>query len=123
MILPCTEETIASPDGIACKVLDSSRVDFSHAAKGRKSAKTLIKEAEGGETIETKNKVGLVESTYTAKAGDAIFVNINNPTDVYVPGNADGTRWQFSELTSKGYETVGKDPKRAQDGDALVNRR
>ncbi len=109
MPLPNTQEMITSPDGILCKVLDSSRVDFTQAVKGHKSANTLVKQGQGGEVIETKSKAGLIESTYTAKAGDAIFININNPDDVYVPGNPDGTRWQFSELTSRGYEVVSQD--------------
>lgn len=109
MILPYLDETIASPDGIACRVLDSARVDFTNAAQGRKAALTLVCRAEGGENIETKNKEGLVESVYVAKAGDAIFVNLHNRADTWVPGNTDGTRWQFAGITEHGYEVSGRD--------------
>ena len=112
MLLPYTNEVVASPDGIDCKVLDANAVDASGAVEGRKATQTLVRRAEGGEAIETKNKEGKVESVYTAKAGDAIFINLHNPDDIYVPGNADGSRWQFSELTSKGYEISGEDQER-----------
>lgn len=109
MQIPYSDETITSPDGIACAVLDVTRVDFSAAALGRKTALTLVRCAVGGEHIETKNSEGKIESVYTAQAGDAIFINLHNIDDMYVPGNGDGTRWQFRELTSKGYDLVGED--------------
>lgn len=109
MSLPYLDETLTSPDGTPCRVLDVALLDFSHAAQGRKAAPTLVRCATGGEHIETKNSEGMVESVYTAQAGDAIFVNLHNLDDVYVPGNSDGTRWKFAELTGKGYEIVGDD--------------
>ncbi len=109
MSLPYVSEKIESPDGVLCQVLDSARVDFSAAAEGRKKAETLVREARGGEEIVTRNKSGQVESIYTAKPGDAIFINLHNPDDVYVPGNADGTRWQFSELAERGYEVTARE--------------
>src|SRR5690606_4184328 len=111
MDLPYKDETISSPDGIACKVLDTACVDFSAAAEGRKSAETLVRCAEGGERIETRNG-DKVESVYIARKGDAIFVNLHDEHSVYGPGNPDGTRWQFAELARKGYEITGDDPER-----------
>lgn len=112
MPLPYTAETVSSPDGIACKVLDSKAVNFAGAVEGRKATETLVRRAEGGEAIETKNGQGKVESVYTAQAGDAIFINLHNSDDMYVPGNPDGSRWQFKDLTSKGYEITGDDQER-----------
>ena len=109
MPLPYKEEFIASPDGISCKILDTAHVDFSSAAEGRKATETLVRCAVGGERIETKNSERKVESVYIAKAGDAIFINLHNLDDIYVPGNPDGSRWQFKDLTSKGYEITGDD--------------
>ena len=112
MALTYTAETIDSPDGIPCKVLDIGSIDFNYAIMGRKSAETLVRKAEGGERIETKNSDKIVESVYIAEPGDAIFINLHNPNDMYVPGNPDGSRWKFNELTSKGYEIVGEDQDR-----------
>ncbi len=109
MPLPYTAEIISSPDGIPCKVLDSKAVSFDGAVEGRKATETLVRCAAGGEAIETKNSEGRVESVYEASAGDAIFINLHNPEDIYVPGNPDGSRWQFKDLTSKGYEITGDD--------------
>lgn len=104
--LPYTESVITNPDGVACRVLDTSKIDFADAANGQKTALTLVQLAKGGEEIITRNSAGQIESTYTTQAGDAIFENLHNPDDRYVPGNADGTRWQFSDLRAKGYEIV-----------------
>ena len=104
MALPFTGETLANPEGKVCPVLDPSRVDFSKAVLGRKKTETLVRRAKGGELIETRNKEGQVETTYTTKPGDAIFVNLHDEKDVYCPGNADNTRWQFDDFLSKGYE-------------------
>lgn len=112
MQLPYTTEMVSSPDGIICKVLDSKAVGFANAVEGRKATETLVRRADGGEAIETKNGQGKVESVYTAKTGDAIFINLHNPADMYVPGNPDGSRWQFKDLTSKGYEITGDDQER-----------
>lgn len=103
------EELVASPDGTSCKVLDTQAVDFSHAVEGRKKTETLVRCAVGGERIETKNSEKKVETVYAAKAGDAIFINLHNPDDIYVPANPDGSRWQFKDLTSRGYEIMGDD--------------
>jgi hypothetical protein len=117
MQLSYTNVTINSPDGTPCKVLDLKNVDFSSAALGRKSTETLVRRAEGGEHIETKNSDKKVESVYIAKPGDAIFMNLHNPDDIYVPSNPDGSRWQFKELTSKGYEISRDDH---ENGGVLV---
>lgn len=112
MPLQYTEELIKNPEGISCKVLDSRMVNFSAAVEGRKATETLVRRAEGGEQIETKNSEKKVESVYVAQAGDAIFINLHNPDDVYVPGNPDGSRWQFKDLTAKGYEITSEDHER-----------
>lgn len=109
MKLPYTGEIIENPDGIPCKVLDTAKVDDSTAVEGRKTALTLVRRAEGGELIETLNDEGTVESTYTTKPGDAIFINLHNHKNIYVPGEPDGTRWQFKDLESHGYEITGDD--------------
>jgi hypothetical protein len=110
MPLPYLCETVLSPDGVPCAVLDTPRVDFSVAARGRKRAHTLVREAKGGEEIVTRNALGQVETAYVARQGDAIFCNMHNPDDTYVPGHADGTRWKFSELTARGCEVVETRP-------------
>jgi hypothetical protein len=109
IMLPYTNEIIASPDGIDCRVLDGNSISFAGAVEGRKSTETLVRRAEGGEKIETRNADRKVESIYVAQPGDAIFINLHNPDDIYVPGNPDGSRWQFSDLTTKGYEISGDD--------------
>ena len=119
MSLPYKEEFISSPDGITCKVLDTDRIDFSAASEGRKVAVTLVRCATGGERIETKNSEGRIESVCVTKPGDAIFINLNNLDDIYVPGDADGSRWQFKDLAKKGYEIVGEDQEK---GGVLVKR-
>lgn len=108
MQLPYLDKVIESPDGAEARVLDEANVDFSSSVEGRKATETLVKRAQGGEQIETKNSDGQVESVYTARPNDAIFQNIHNPDDVYVPGNPDGSRWKFDELEEKGYEITGK---------------
>jgi hypothetical protein len=110
MQLSYTRGVLISPDSITCQILNTAQIDFSNAALARKSAETLVRRAEGGERIITKSTAGRIEHIYTAKAGDAIFINLHNPTDTYVPGNADGTRWQFQELEQKGYVITGDDP-------------
>jgi hypothetical protein len=104
-LIPYTKETEISPDGIKCDVINTTKIDFTNAVIGRKSAETIVKRALDGEEIVTRNKEGKIETSYTTKAGDAIF--INNPNDRYVPGNSDGTRWKFNELEGKGYIIVG----------------
>lgn len=101
-------EFIANPNGLSCQVLDTAQLDFSKAKLGRKTAETLVIKAKGGEKLETKNSSGVVESVYVAKAGDAIFVNLHNPDDTYAPGNPDGSRWKFDELSAKGYQVTGQ---------------
>lgn len=85
--------------------------------EGRKATETLVRRAEGGERIETKNSEKKVESVYIAQTGDAIFINLHNPDDVYVPGDADGSRWQFKDLEKKGYEITRDDQ---ENGGVLV---
>lgn len=104
MALPYTGETLANPEGKICPILDCSRVDFSKAQLGRKKTETLVRRAKGGEVIETRNSTGKIETTYTTKAGDAIFVNLHDEKDTYCPGNPDNTRWQFDDFLAKGYE-------------------
>lgn len=112
MVLKYSGESINSPDGISCKVLNTNTLDFSNFVFGRKTIETLVRKAEGGEKIETKNSDMIVEAVYIAKPGDAIFINLHNSNDMYVPGNPDGSRWKFSDLTSKGYEITGEDHER-----------
>ena len=117
MTLTYTGEVIDNPDGIACRVLDTKSVNFSASVDGRKVAETLVRCAAGGERIETKNSEGKIESVYTAKSGDVIFINLHNLDDIYVPGNDDGTRRKFKDLTEKGYEITGDDQ---ENGGILV---
>ena len=113
--LPCdvdfhyTSETLVSPDGLECTVLDTTKLDFSRAQKARKSAETLVVEAKDGELLQTKNTKGQIESEYVTKQGDAIFINLHNREDRYVPASPRGTRWKFTDLASKNYIIVGED--------------
>jgi hypothetical protein len=108
-LLPYKEEHVQSPDGTSCKILDTQAIDFSSAVQGRKKTETLVRCATGGERIETKNSEKKIESVYVAKTGDAIFINLHNPDDIYVPANPDASRLQFKELASNGYEIIGDD--------------
>jgi hypothetical protein len=99
-----TGEIIESPDGIRCAVLDTSKIDFANAALARKTLQTLIINATGGEKIQTRTQKGKAEGIpYFAEKGDAIFVNLDNAADTYIPGSNDGNRWKFSELKNRGY--------------------
>lgn len=109
MVLKYNAETIVNPAGVACRVLDTVSLNFDGAVDARKSAPTLVRCAQGGERIETKNSAGEIESVYVATQGDAIFVNLHNTDDMYVPGNSDGSRWKFQDLAAKGYEVTGED--------------
>src|SRR5574344_547915 len=80
-----TTEIIFNEQGIPCKVIDISKLDFTKCAKGRKSKITLVKIAKGGEKIFTFGNDGKIESTTIAKMGDAIFCN--SATDVYIPAD------------------------------------
>ncbi len=95
-------ETIISPDGIACRVLDTSKIDFSEAAYGRKSKETIVMKAFGNEKINTVNSNGMIESTYLTNPGEAIFYN--NDEDIYVPRDGNGNAWMFEGITNYGYE-------------------
>lgn len=106
MTLPFTGETIKNPEGKPCPVLDTYRVDFSQAKLGRKITETLVRRSAGGEIIETRNSAGQLETSYTTKAGDAVFVNLHDAKDIFCPGNPDGTRWQFDEFLKRGYEVT-----------------
>jgi len=101
MDLLYTGEFIKNGNGIECEVLDVSKLDFSNAPVGRKNKKALVIKAKCGEKIETINALGLVESVFTASAGDAIFCN--SEKDRYVPRNSDGSAWKFDEITSYDY--------------------
>lgn len=107
--LPYTNETVSDPEGKPVLVLDTAKINFDAAVLGRKKSETLVKEAVGGEEIITRNKDGQIESTYVAKTGEAIFVNLHNMADVYVPGQPDGTRMKFNDLSRAGYEIVAPD--------------
>jgi len=109
MTLPYTSEILQSPDGTECAVLDVLKIDFTNAARGRKRSETLVREAKGGERIVTVKQGGLIESECVAEKGDAIFVNLHDLNDIYIPGNPDGTRWKFDELAERGYEVVATD--------------
>lgn len=100
---------IKGPDGTEFQILDVETLDFSHAGRGYKSAQTLIRVAQGGELIETKDSDGNVESVYTTKAGDIIFMNLHNPDDIYVPRDKENKAWTMEELQNRGYEIVGED--------------
>lgn len=104
MILTYLDEKIANENGIECRVLDTTAIDFSEARFGRKSATTLVIRANGGEKIDTLNKDQLVESTYVANEGEAIFCN--NETDIYVPRNSEGVGCRFDQIEECGYEVV-----------------
>lgn len=95
-------ETIISPDGIVCRVLDTSKIDFSEAAFGRKNKETIVMKAVGNEEINTVNSNGMIESTYITNPGEAIFYN--NDEDIYVPRDGNGNAWMFDCITSYGYE-------------------
>ena len=110
MPLCYTGETITNPQGIACTVLDTAKIDFSNAVKGRKAARTLVCPASGGELVQTRNSKGDIESVYLARRGDAIFINLHNPDDRYVACDTHGKRLQVDDLPSHGYDIVGDDP-------------
>lgn len=107
MTLPYTGETLVNPEGKTVPVLDRARVDFSQAGLGRKKTEMKVRRANGGEVIETRDTQGRIETVYTAKKGDAIFTNLHDAKDTYVPGHVDGTRWQFDSFLKKGYEITG----------------
>ena len=96
------DEMIENPNGIECRVLDTTSIDFSNAYTGRKSTETLVLRAYQDQKIETKNSQGLIEAVYTANEGEAIFCN--NEDDKYVPRDSDGKAWSFDEITKYGYD-------------------
>ncbi len=98
-----TDEIICNKNGVPCRVLDISKLDFSKACVGRRKEVTVLK-AKGNEKIETCNSAGLIESTYIANYGDAIF--INNERDIYVPRDLLGNAWKFDCIESYGYKIV-----------------
>lgn len=102
MNLSYTDEKIISPDGIECLVLDTNNIEFSDSCIGRKCAQTIVLKSNGNEKINTVNSLGLVETTYFVKEGDAIFYNSEN--DIYVPRNNDGTACSFDSIENLGYE-------------------
>ena len=106
MNLNYTNEIIYSPDGVQCKVLDVTSIDFSHACIGRKSKETIVIKANGNEKIETVSLAGLIESIYDAKPDDAIFVN--SEKDMYVPRNLQGQALKFNDIESYGYTITTK---------------
>lgn len=102
MELKYTNEFILNENGIKCRVLDISKIDFSQAIEGRKIKETLVLKANGNERIETINSDGLVEATYITSPGDAIFVN--NEQDIYVPRDSFGMAFKFDSIEEYGYE-------------------
>jgi hypothetical protein len=119
MDLPYLDEFIKSDDGISCQVLDVLRVDFAQASCGYKKSETLVRPTQENEVIETINKDGLIETSYVAKAGDALFQNIHDKNDRYVPRNADGSAWKFDELARRNYKVVAQGEN--MDGVLVVN--
>lgn len=105
MELKYTNEIITNPDGIDCHVLDVSSLDFSNAREGRKKKTTIVMRAIDNECINTYNSMGLVESTYIAKDGEAIFYN--SDTDMYVPRDENGVALSFQNISEHGYDIVG----------------
>ena len=105
MELKYTNESITSPNGIDCFVLDTKSIDFSSAPLGQKTKDTLVIRAKAGEMIDTINSDGNVESTYITEEGDAVFYN--NEKDRYVPVCDDGRRLKFNEIEGHNYRVTG----------------
>jgi hypothetical protein len=114
--LPYFEETVLSPQGFLCQVLNTNGISWDGAHSGRKTSQTLVRRAWQGETLETKNTAGKIESVYRAQRGEAIFVNPHNPDDQYVPGTPSGERMKFSDLVTSGYRIVAVQ----ENGDVTV---
>lgn len=74
MSLNFTGETVDNGQGVQCDVLDTSKIDFTEAVRGRKTALTLVRKAEGGEPTGQNFKAGPEGAEYVARAGDAIFI-------------------------------------------------
>lgn len=95
----------------------SRNFSYYNPVLARKTAKTIVVRAKGGENIITRNIDGKIETTYTVKKeGACIFANtpdgkydrdtIYNPTDVYVPRDQNGNEWEFDTLLSRSYKVV-----------------
>ena len=104
MRLRYTDEKIISPDGIECQVLDTVNTDFTDTPIGRKGVETIVLKAKGNETINTINALGLIESTYITKPGEAIFYN--NEKDIYVPRDGNGNSRMFDNLEKYDFEVT-----------------
>jgi hypothetical protein len=109
-MLPLKKETMTAPEGIECRVLDSEKVDFSNAVWGRKATETRVLRAKGGELIQTEATAdGSERDAYIAEEGDAIFQNLNNEKDIYIPSGDDGKHWKFDDFLKHGYEVSSGD--------------
>ncbi|MFZ4540530.1 MAG: hypothetical protein ACOYNL_01815 [Rickettsiales bacterium] len=104
-----TGEMMTHSDGINYAVLDTTKLDFSNSAYGKKTKATLIKIAKPGEEI-IANPGKVEESRVTAKGGEYIFINQlpNGQVDAYMPREADGTPNGKKTIEEK-YELVGGD--------------
>lgn len=91
-------------NGITYKVLDTNKLSFKKAVLGIKNKIIMVKCAEGGERIETKNSNGNIESVIVAQKGDAIF--FNSQADVYIPHDNNGCSWKFAEIKEYGYDII-----------------
>lgn len=100
--LPYTKEIIVSPDGIRCHVLDTNKIEFDSNCIGRKNKETIVLRANGNERIDTINSLGLIESTYITKPGEAIFYNSEN--DQYVPRDGNGNSRMFDDIENYDFE-------------------
>lgn len=69
-----TGQTVRHTDGVDYAVIDTSTLDFSEAALGKKTKATLRKGGSAGEVIVT-NPGTTEESRVTAKGGELIFIN------------------------------------------------
>lgn len=104
-MLPLKNETMTSPEGVECRILQPQKVDFSDAVWGRKATETRVMRAKGGELIQTEaGPDGSERDPFIAEEGDAIFQNLNNEKDVYIPSGKDGKHWKFDDFLQHGYE-------------------
>lgn len=137
------ESFLKNRDGVPCRILNTAKVDFTHAVLGRKKVPTFVVKAKGGENLATILTEGHLR-TFPAKAkkGDAIFVQGNvpaalrymetgqydledGPIDVYVPNNATQNKdnnisLKFDKLAAEGYEVLPQDP--AKPGTFVLSR-
>lgn len=103
------DEFEISPEGIKYPVLDIQALDFTSAPWGQKISETRVRCAIPGEAVYTYNSKGKLEGEpYLCEGGEAIFQNLHDLKDQYVPANAEGQRLKFSELERHGFATVSR---------------